>query len=143
MQVYDAALADFDKALELREADIDALIGRSRNLVLKGEADAGLTEIARALELVPDRADAYLVRALAHARSGQPDAAMEDILIGFGLDPESTSIAIAGASVLTELQEPLSAITVLEPILEADPNNAAALTKRAAATQLRATPKTH
>ncbi len=75
---WPAALADFDRALELKPELVVAMVGRGQALLGSGRPEDGVTALDRCIERVPENLLARLVRARALARSGRHMAAAED-----------------------------------------------------------------
>lgn len=59
--LWEPALANFDKALRLDSGNSDAKLGRSRALMVKGDTDAALTQLASLLLEKPDNAEAHIL----------------------------------------------------------------------------------
>ena len=55
----EAAIADFDRALELNNLSPDAFLGRSKALIKAGDMQAALTECERACRLNNSQADVF------------------------------------------------------------------------------------
>jgi tetratricopeptide (TPR) repeat protein len=79
MGLYEAALADFDKMIELEPTDFRTRCHRARVLILMKRYDAGAAELAVAQTLAPGDAYIELVRALAAAARGDRKTALAEI----------------------------------------------------------------
>jgi tetratricopeptide (TPR) repeat protein len=79
MGLYEAALADFDKMIELEPTDFRARCHRARVLILMKRYDAAATELATAEVLAPKAPYIGFVKALAAAAKGERKAALDAI----------------------------------------------------------------
>ena len=79
MGLYESALADFDKMIEIEPGDWQTHCYRARVLVLMKRLDAAAAEIAMAETLAPGERYIGAVRALAAAARGQREAALAAI----------------------------------------------------------------
>jgi hypothetical protein len=85
---YDAAIQDFNNALELDPEDAFAYRGRGAAYHDKDEYDAAIRDLTHALGLDPEDAFAYSRRGEAYRMKGEYDAAIRDLTHALGLDPE-------------------------------------------------------
>jgi|GEM_PF-911908 len=76
MGLYESALADFDKMIELEPLDYRTRCQRARVLILMKRYDAAAAELAVAETLSPDGSSAGLVRGLLAAAKGDRKAAL-------------------------------------------------------------------
>ena len=74
----DGALADYQKAVELKPADADGYIGRADVRGDKGDFAGAMADYARAIELKPDSARAYYNRGFTKRDQGDTDGALAD-----------------------------------------------------------------
>ena len=79
MGLYEAALADFEKMIELEPTEFRARCHRARVLILMKRYDAAATELAMAEALAPKAPYIGIVKALAAAAKGEKKAALEAI----------------------------------------------------------------
>ncbi len=84
--VYDRALQEYDLALRLNPANIDALRGRARSLMQLGRHDEALREFNLAIEQQPDFAATYANRGILHDRIGRYEDAISDYEKALRLD---------------------------------------------------------
>lgn len=59
--LWEPALANFDKALRFDSTNTDAMLGRARSLMVKGDTDAALAQAAVLLQTDADNAEAYIL----------------------------------------------------------------------------------
>ena len=74
----DNAIADFSNALELDDANQDALVNRGNTFLSRREFGRAQQDFSRAIELNPRNAAAYLGRARTFAEAGSHDRALAD-----------------------------------------------------------------
>ena len=75
---YDRAIADFDKAIELKPDDAVAYNNRGNAYADKGKYDRAIADFDKAIELKPDDAVAYNNRGAAYFKKGDHDQAIAD-----------------------------------------------------------------
>jgi tetratricopeptide (TPR) repeat protein len=85
---YDAALSDFDRALELSPDDEWAIAGRGETYRLAGRYDEALGEFGRALELDPEDSWALDSRGRTYFALHRYDEALADFDRALARDPE-------------------------------------------------------
>jgi tetratricopeptide (TPR) repeat protein len=79
MGLYESALADLDKVIELEPDDANALCHRARTLILLKKYEAAAADLAMAETLEPENLHIDVVRALLAAARGEKKAALEAI----------------------------------------------------------------
>ena len=84
---YDAALADFNTALELDSTNYKALSNRAYVLTLMGRYEEAFEDYNTKVETFPDTADAYSDRAGFLLDAGYLEEALSDYLIAIELAP--------------------------------------------------------
>jgi regulator of sirC expression with transglutaminase-like and TPR domain len=89
------ALADFDKAVELRTDDAEPRLNRAGALAEIGDAVSAIAELDRVIALAPQLAQAYADRGLAYAASGDTGHAIADIERFLELAPDAPDAAQA------------------------------------------------
>ena len=85
---YDAAIKDFDKAIELKSNFPESYNNRGNALNHKGQYDAAIRDYDKAIELKPDYAPAYNNRGNTYYSKGQYDAAIKDYDKALSLKPD-------------------------------------------------------
>ena len=74
----DLAMADYDKAIELKPDLAEAYNNRGTAYHYKGNYDLDIADCDKAIELRPDYAEAYVSRGNAYGRKGEYDLAIAD-----------------------------------------------------------------
>ena len=74
----DAAIADYNRALEINQRGAGAYQSRGYAYLLKGDLARSIADLDRAIALAPKFADAYTARGLAYHRKGERDRALQD-----------------------------------------------------------------
>jgi tetratricopeptide (TPR) repeat protein/S1-C subfamily serine protease len=85
---YDAAVADYDKALALNPDLAYAYNNRGFAYSNLGKYDAALADYGKALALNPDDAEAYYNRGVTYSNLGKYDAALADYGKALALNPD-------------------------------------------------------
>ena len=93
---YDAAVADYSKAIRLNPKYGAALNNRAVAYRTKGDLPRALADLALAIRLNPKSAQAFTNRGLIHLKLGNRDRAIVDFRRAVALKP-SHRIALAGA----------------------------------------------
>jgi tetratricopeptide (TPR) repeat protein len=86
-QNYDAAIAEYTKALEINPEDAEAYDRRGTANHHKGDLDHALSDFNQALTLNPRSSDALLHRALVHMARGFHDLAVVDFNTSLDIQP--------------------------------------------------------
>ena len=76
--LYDEAIANYSKTIELNPRWAEASCGRGLAHNDKGEYDSAISDYNKALELKPNYGDAYFNRGIAHDNKGEYDQAISD-----------------------------------------------------------------
>jgi tetratricopeptide (TPR) repeat protein len=84
---YDLAIADYDKAIELKPDDAISYYGRGLAYALKGGYDLAIADYDKAIELKPDDAVAYDGRGNAFYNKRDYDSAIADYNKAIQLNP--------------------------------------------------------
>ena len=87
----DGALADYEKAIELKPSLPSALIGRGYFRYQKRDFDGALSDLNKAIELYPGYADAYVRRGIVRGLMRDVQGAIVDIKKGSVIAPGSIS----------------------------------------------------
>jgi len=74
----DLAIADYDRAIELRPDYAEAYNNRGNAYAHKGDHDRAIADYDRAIQLQPDLAEAYYNRGLAYKQRGEEEKAIAD-----------------------------------------------------------------
>ena len=99
---YDAAIANYDRAIALEPSDADAYHNRGIAKDAQGDYAGAIADFDRAIALDPDDADSYHNRGVAKAEQGDYAGAIADYDRVVALDPdnvavlEDRAVAIAG-----------------------------------------------
>lgn len=128
---YDAALADFDRAIAQNAEFADSYLSRAEVQQERGEVDRSLADMDRWLEKKGETAEAYLKRARVFRRRGDWNRAFSELQRAASLDPGDIEITVARALVLSDLGERGPARRDVDKALEAKPDDAGALYARA------------
>lgn len=86
---FEAALADFDKALALDAKQDQAIYGRGLALGRLGRIDEGIAALTSYIERHPDSSKAYTKRGVRHLWKGDDKAAEADLQKALELDPNN------------------------------------------------------
>ncbi len=81
------AVADYDKALEIKSDDAVILAGRGRSYLNLRSYDKALADYDKVVELSPKDASAYFFRGLTYERAGKREKALEDYRKALEIDP--------------------------------------------------------
>ncbi len=111
---YKLALADYNKAAELKSDDFTILLGRGRTHFNLRAYDLSVADYNKALELAPNESSTYFNRAVTYERMGELANAMADYKKAIELD-ENNEAAKAN---LKRLQDEIAKIEALK--IEAD-----------------------
>lgn len=76
---YDAAMDDFDHALEIDPENASMYVNRGSVYDRKGDIEKAISEYGRAIELDPDESDCYYLRAMSYRSKGDLKAARRDL----------------------------------------------------------------
>ncbi|HLP22341.1 MAG TPA: tetratricopeptide repeat protein [Chitinophagales bacterium] len=87
LEQYDKAIADYNRALELKPGYADAYHNRARVWERKGEFDKAIEDYSRAIELNPGDAEYYNGRGVTSDSKGKFQDAIADYLKAIELDP--------------------------------------------------------
>ena len=85
---YEAAIEDFQQALDLNPENFDALTGLADSLLRIGEYDAGFAPVNQALDQNPDSLVALVIRGYLYLNTDEPDLSRADFEHVLELDPE-------------------------------------------------------
>lgn len=128
---YDEAISAFDQAIELDPLSVDALRGKSKALVMKGNGYQAMNCLVSAVRILPDDAELYRELADVYFMSGYIEECRKYCKKSLSIDPN-----LSGAYVLLgmlEIREGKTdyATKWLNRSLEIDPDNPIALNELA------------
>jgi TonB family protein len=98
---FTLALADYDKAAEMRSDDSTVFAGRAKTHFNLKSYDKALTDYDRVVELSPKDPAAYYFRGLTYERAGKADKALADYKKAVELDPKHEN-AVASAKRISD-----------------------------------------
>ncbi len=102
---FTLALADYDKAAEMRADEPTVLAGRAKTHFNLKSYDKALTDYDRVVELSPKDASAYYYRGLTYERAGKADKALADYKKAVELDPKHENAAASAKRVTDEIDK--------------------------------------
>ena len=85
-RLYDNAIADFTKFIELDPNDAEAYYRRGGAYYGNEDYDQAIADCTRAIELRQNYADAYFIRASGYAYNGEKNNALSDLEKAITLD---------------------------------------------------------
>ena len=85
--LYDQAIVDFNKAVELNPRDATAYYNRGISYGKKGQYDQAIVDFNKAIELDPRDAAAYYNRGISYEKRGQHDRAILDFTKAIEINP--------------------------------------------------------
>lgn len=98
---FTLALADYDKAAEMRTDDSTVFAGRARTHFNLKSYDKALTDYDRVVELAPKDPSAYYYRGLTYERAGKTDKALADYKKAVEIDPKNEN-AVSSVKRITD-----------------------------------------
>ena len=93
MQAWPRAIADFDRAIRLRQDDVEVLVLRAAAWRNARDPRRALEDANRALTIAPDHSEALLERGFAYLAQGTRDAANRDFERVLRLVPPGSAAA--------------------------------------------------
>lgn len=139
---YSLALADYNKALELRADDPTILIGRGRTHFNLKAYDLSVADFDRAIELNPKDSAAFFNRGTSFEQMGNVDKALADFKTAVSLDPENAAAAAAAKRIQDEIDKAEAQKAETARAEAAMKEAAEAAAKRREAEQQQSTPET-
>jgi tetratricopeptide (TPR) repeat protein len=85
---FEAAIADYTKAIEMKPDDAKAYFNRGAAYSAKGDMDLAIANYTKAIEMKPDDADAYFNRGNAYSAKGDKDLAIADYTKAIEIKPD-------------------------------------------------------
>jgi tetratricopeptide (TPR) repeat protein len=86
-KMYDDAIAEFNKAIEINPDYTDAYYNRGLSNAKKGNLDQAISDYSKAIEINPNDADTYFNRGLAYHKKNQFDQAISDYTKSIQINP--------------------------------------------------------
>ena len=130
---YDAAIANYDRAIALEPDDADAYHNRGIAKDAQGDYAAAIADFNRAIALEPDDADAYHNRGIAKDAQGDYAAAIADFDRAIALEPDDADVYHNRGVAKAEQGDYAGAIADYDRVIALDPDNVAVLEDRAVA----------
>src|SRR6476469_9611316 len=112
---YDAAIADYSKAIEMNPTWISSYLGRAAALTQKQQWVDAVRDYDKVIELKPDNAVAHFKRAEVLERKGDTDLALAGYEKAFALDPANTAAKSASERINAEKQKVAKAAEPVVP----------------------------
>jgi tetratricopeptide (TPR) repeat protein len=116
-QNYDAAIAEYTKALEIDPENAEAFDRRGHVYFQKGDLDHALPDFNQALTFNPRSADAFLHRGLVHMARGYHDLAVVDLNTSLDIQPYVLEALLNRGICLHKLGDPAGAVHDFRTIL--------------------------
>jgi len=120
----DHALADYDRAIQLRPDFESAYVRRGLAYHDRGEYDRAIADFDEAIRLRPDNADAYDGRASAAYQDGDYDDALRDLDWLVAQKPRDVLALIKRASTYSKLEDHDRAIADIDSAMALSPDDA-------------------
>jgi len=110
---YQKALGNYNKAIELKEDYVDAMVGAARIYLIAGVVDKVLTLSAKALSFSANNIDVLAVRAGALYQTDKKDQAIADLENNLRVDPDH----LASLSLLSRIYLATNQVEKIQPLL--------------------------
>jgi tetratricopeptide (TPR) repeat protein len=120
----DHALADYDRAIQLKPDFDSAYVRRGLAYHDRGQYDRAIADFDQAIRLRPDNVDAYDGRASAAYQDGAYDAALHDLDWLIARRPRDVPTYIKRASTYSKLEDHDRAIADIDRAMELAPDDA-------------------
>lgn len=127
---YDLALADFDRALELKPGFADALVNRGLIYLAMKDFGKALDDLDKAVAAEPKSWDAYSARSMVHRGAGRLDLALADCDKALSLNPSFIKGLIRRGIIYSMMRKHDLALGDLDRAVAADPANFEAYANR-------------
>ncbi|MDE0398126.1 MAG: tetratricopeptide repeat-containing serine protease family protein [Candidatus Poribacteria bacterium] len=134
--LYDLAIANYDKAIQLEPNDADTYNNRGIAKAKLGQYFAAISDFDKAIQLKPDEATVYIVRGLAKAELGQHFAAISDYDKAIQLKPDEATAYIVRGIAKGNLGQHFAAISDFDKAIQRKPDYAEAYLDRGLAKAL-------
>jgi tetratricopeptide (TPR) repeat protein len=126
----DAAIADFDKAIQLDSKRASTFSNRGIARTLKGDLAQATEDFSESIRIDPNYARAYHNRGLAWSARGEPNRAIEDYSAALRLSPQLHEVLRDRALAWIATGKYDSAIQDFDRLIQLDPNDVRALKGR-------------
>jgi tetratricopeptide (TPR) repeat protein len=126
----EAALADFEEAIELNPQRWQAIHNRAVCHAMAGNYDQAMADLDQTLELKPDYANARFNRGEIHYERGDYQRAIDDYNQAIRLSPRDSSALNSRGHAYYKLKDYPQALRDYTDAIRMDPSNAAAYTNR-------------
>lgn len=120
--VYERAILNFDKALEVNPRDAQTYNDRGIAYMTKGNYDRAIQDFSKVLEVNPSYVEAYNKRGLAYCKKGEYDCAIFDYNKALEINPNCAGAYTGRGIVYAEKGEYDRAILDYNKALEIDQN---------------------
>ena len=131
--LYDLAIANYDKAIQLEPDYTEAYINRGIAKIRLGQHFAAISDYDKAIQLEPDYTEAYYNRGTAKMRLGQHFAAISDYDKAIQLKPDYADAYYNRGIAKAYLGQHFAAISDYDKAIQRNPDNASAYLNRGAA----------
>ncbi|MFG2651040.1 tetratricopeptide repeat protein [Streptomyces sp. NPDC048436] len=128
---YEAALAEYDRAVGLDPELARAYYGRGSTRALQGDHAAAITELDRALAVAPDYGRALRLRGEFHRLLGNWGQAIRDLGRAIAIQPADAFAWASRGAAQYSIDQDEEALADLDRAVELDPEYAWALARRA------------
>jgi tetratricopeptide (TPR) repeat protein len=119
----EAALADYNKAVDLADDDPRGYLCRGRFFLRTGEPDSALDDFTEAIRLRPDLGQGYIERGQAHLAAGDPAEALDDFTEAARWSPDDPAVFFARGQVHLALGRFTEALRDFDQVVRLAPEN--------------------
>ncbi|MBK9153547.1 MAG: tetratricopeptide repeat protein [Chloracidobacterium sp.] len=138
---YGEAIREFDRAIGLEPANVEALRLRGRSKRENGDLKGALADLNKALEIEPNNSRALLGRGLTREKLGDTKGALDDYNRGISLEPTNPSGYSYRGRLKIDLKDHKGAIADLDRLISLDPKNVSGFVNRGLAKDRSGDPK--
>ena len=124
--LYHLAVANYDKAIQLKPDAANAYYNRGNAKADLGQHFAAISDYDKAIQLKPDEADAYVNRGNAKADLGQHFAAISDYDKAIQLKPDEADAYVNRGNAKADLGQHFAAISDYDKAIQLKPDYASA-----------------
>ena len=128
--LYQSAIADYDKAIQLKPDYAEAYFNRGNAKYYLEQYTAAITDFDTYIRLKPDDALVYVGRGMAKSRLNQYVAAIADFDAAIRLKPDYAFAYICRGNANHDLDQHFAAITDFDAAIRLDPDDALAYRNR-------------
>jgi tetratricopeptide (TPR) repeat protein len=126
---FEAAIADFSKAIELNPGNFHSYQNRGLARSLTGNKDEAIQDFSTAIKINPNLPEAYFNRAKMYTALDEHQLAIDDYSVFLQIHP-SADVYCLRANAYASINDYTAAINDYTQAITLDPNHAAAYTKR-------------